>query len=232
MDDRQIVNGIPKKMNIIAATITISCIKTWEKQKMNQHPILIDEGMSMLVQSWITSRNKHDVNASKANDIAYCLIKSLRAIASAASYCLITINGRMFEQTNKQKINNNFTNKTQTRWVNKQNWKRKNKLSQLLFTRHMWMEPCAQTHMSLSVSTENQSLAMYHQLDRAFAKSIRRRFVTKWYDKIAKLMWFFQSNFSFSSTEMREKKILSICWLESAQIGNIQFHSCDKFDAE
>lgn len=47
---------------------------------------------------WFTSRNKHDVKASNAKDIAYCLIKLLRAIKSALSYCRITTNGRMFEQ--------------------------------------------------------------------------------------------------------------------------------------
>lgn len=44
--ERQIVNGIPKKMNITAANITTSCMKTYRREKLYEDeptPTLIDD---------------------------------------------------------------------------------------------------------------------------------------------------------------------------------------------
>lgn len=67
-----------------------------------------------------TSRNRHDVNASNANDITYCLIKVDRGTVSVCLNGRITINGFIifkFEKNSSEKFQqrNRIQTHTKTR---------------------------------------------------------------------------------------------------------------------
>lgn len=99
-DIKHIVSGNPRKMNIIAATKTTNWMNTWKSnvKKKIQWQFVCKYGFigwKRHKMVWFTSRNRHDVNASNANDMAYCLIISFRDTISALSNCRTTINGRI-----------------------------------------------------------------------------------------------------------------------------------------
>lgn len=83
---------------------------TWISCSESQILQLYQSKICLILVRINTSRNRHDMKASNANDIACCFINSFRDIISTLWNCLITTNGRMFERENRR-----FTKQKQTK---------------------------------------------------------------------------------------------------------------------